>query len=142
MFYSDKVKQAMIDAFYAHKDDKDKSGYPYFHHPLTLALQFDKEEVVCTALLHDVVEDHGDLYPLSYIRDTYGDDIADAVALLTHDVDVPYLDYVKEIKKNPIARLVKLADLKHNTDLRRLNGNKPYKYQTYLEAIKILESDD
>ena len=42
-------------------------------------------------------------------------------------------------KKNPIARKVKLADLRNNTDLRRTDGKKPRKYDIYLEAIKILE---
>ena len=129
----------MIDSFNAHKNDLDKNGYPYFHHPLTLALQFNSEEEVCVALLHDVVEDHGDKYPLSYIRATYGDVIADAVGLMTHDENVPYLDYVSEIKNNPIARNVKLADLKHNTNLSRLNYKEPPKYEIYLKAIDILE---
>lgn len=141
MYYSEKVKQAMIDSFNAHKNDIDKSGYPYFHHPLTLALQFDDETSVIVALLHDVVEDHGDKYPLSYIRKEFGDEVADAVDLLTHKKGVPYMDYVKAIKENPIARRVKLADLRHNTDLRRCNlGQKPPKYETYLKAIAYLEN--
>ncbi|MDY5669211.1 MAG: HD domain-containing protein [Bacilli bacterium] len=140
MYYSEKVKQAMIDSFNAHKNDIDKSGYPYFHHPLTLALQFDDETSVIVALLHDVVEDHGDKYPLSYIRKEFGDEVADTVDLLTHRKGVPYMDYVKVIKENPIARRVKLADLRNNTDLRRCNpGQKPPKYELYLEAIKYLE---
>ena len=140
MYYSEKVKQAMIDSFNAHKNDIDKSGYPYFHHPLTLALQFDDETSVIVALLHDVVEDHGDKYPLSYIRKEFGDEVADAIDLLTHRKGVPYMDYVKAIKENPIARRVKLADLRNNTDLRRCNpGQKPPKYELYLEAIKYLE---
>lgn len=141
MYYSEKVKQAMIDSFNAHKNDIDKSGYPYFHHPLTLALQFDDETSVIVALLHDVVEDHGDKYPLSYIRKEFGDEVADAIDLLTHKKGVPYMDYVKAIKENPIARKVKLADLRHNTDLRRCNpGQKPPKYETYLKAIAYLEN--
>lgn len=141
MYYSEKVKQAMIDSFNAHKNDIDKSGYPYFHHPLALALQFDDETSVIVALLHDVVEDHGDKYPLSYIRKEFGDEVADAIDLLTHKKEVPYMDYVKAIKENPIARRVKLADLRHNTDLRRCNhGQKPTKYETYLKAIAYLEN--
>lgn len=141
MYYSEKVKQAMIDSFNAHKNDIDKSGYPYFHHPLTLALQFDDETSVIVAFLHDVVEDHGDKYPLSYIRKEFGDEVADAIDLLTHKKGVSYMDYVKAIKENSIARRVKLADLRHNADLRRCNpGQNPPKYELYLEAIKYLES--
>lgn len=53
-------------------------------------------------------------------------------------MNLPYLDYVNEIKKNPIARNVKLADLRHNTDLSRLNYREPPKYETYIKAIDIL----
>ncbi len=140
MFYSEKVRTAMNWAFKAHIHDVDKNKYPYFHHPLTLAVQFDDEVSVCVALLHDVVEDHGDKYSIDDIRNEFGDEIADAVDLLTHKHGVPYMEYVKSIKQNPIARRVKLADLRHNTDLRRCpNGYKPAKYETYLEAIKLLE---
>ena len=49
------------------------------------------------------------------------------------------MDYIKNIKRNLIARKVKLADLKHNSDVNRLNGNKPRKYDLYIEAIDYLE---
>ena len=44
----------------------------------------------------------------------------DTPALLTHDPAVPYMDYVAEVKKNPVAKAVKLADLRHNSDLTRM----------------------
>lgn len=66
--------------------------------------------------------------------------IINALKLLTHDDSVSYLDYVKEISKNPIARKVKMADLKHNMDLTRSNGKLPRKIDLYLEAYAFLES--
>ena len=48
------------------------------------------------------------------------------------------------IKTNPLARIVKLADLRHNSDLTRLDLTKdllPPKYEIYLDAIKFLESE-
>ena len=142
MFYSDLVKKASEICFEAHKHDRDKAGYPYFMHPMTLAVQFDDEATVCTALLHDVIEDHGDRYSIEYLKkEGFYDEIIDALKLLTHDDDTEYLDYVKRIKTNPIARRVKLADLKHNSDVRRCGGRKPRKYDLYQEAIKILEKE-
>ncbi len=139
MFYSELVKKAANISFDAHKDDKDKGGYPYFMHPFTLAVQFDDEVTVCVALLHDVVEDHGDKYPMEYLATIFPNEVIEALKLLTHDESIDYITYVKRIKTNPIATRVKLADLKHNTDLRR-NGNiKPRKYDIYLKAIEILE---
>lgn len=143
MYYSDLVKKAAQISFEAHKHDKDKSGYPYFMHPMTLAVQFDDEASVCVALLHDVIEDHGDKYSFEYLKEQgFAEDILEPLRLLTHQDGIDYLDYVKEIKKNPITRKVKLADLHHNTDLTRCGGVKPPKYGLYLKAIEILESKE
>ena len=57
MLYTDLTKKAMIIAYEAHKDQKDKSGIPYIYHPIHLAEQIDDEETICVALLHDVVEE-------------------------------------------------------------------------------------
>ena len=140
MFYSDLVRKAAVISYEAHQKDFDKGGYPYFMHPMTLAVQFDDEASVCVALLHDVIEDHGDIYSFDYLeKEGFYKEIIAALKLLTHPDGVNYLDYVKNIKDNPIARRVKLADLKHNSDIRRTKGKKTYKYDLYQEAIKILE---
>ena len=143
MFYSDLVKKAANTSFEAHQKKKDKGGYPYFMHPLTLALQFDDEISVCVALLHDVVEDHAKHgYTMEYLSKEFPNEVIEPLKLLTHDKGVPYLDYVKAIKNNPVARRVKLADLRHNTDITRNSGVKPSKYDLYLEAIRILEEEN
>lgn len=141
MFYSELVKKAANISFDAHKDDKDKGGYPYFMHPFTLAMQFDDEITICVALLHDVIEDHEDKYPVDYLATIFPKEVIEALQLLTHEKDVDYFTYIKKIKNNPIATKVKLADLKHNTDIRRNNNIKPPKYELYMEAIKILNKE-
>ena len=55
-------------------------------------------------------------------KEGFGDAVIDALALLTHDDDTPYMDYVARIKENPIAKAVKLADLAHNSDLSRMDA--------------------
>ena len=143
MYYSDLVRKAALIIFEAHKEDKDKSGYPYFMHPMTLALQFDDEASVCVALLHDFIEDHGDVYSFESLRkEGFGEEIIEALRLLTHEEGVDYMDYVRAIKPNPIARRVKIADLRHNSDQRRLGGKLPPKYALYLEALTYLETED
>ena len=62
MYYSDLVKKACAIMYDAHKEDVDRGGYPYVLHPFYLATQMDDEESTCAALLHDVIEDHGDRY--------------------------------------------------------------------------------
>lgn len=52
------------------------------------------------------------------------------------------MEYVARIKTNALAKKVKLADLKHNSDLTRLDlsvDKIPPKYEIYLKAIKSLE---
>lgn len=140
MYYSELVKLASIISFKAHKHDYDKAGYPYFMHPHYLAAQFDDEDRVCVALLHDVIEDHGDKYTFEYLKEQgFSETIVEALRLLTHKKGVPYLDYIQAIKLNAVARDVKLADLKHNLDSRRLNGVVPPKYEKYKRAFEILE---
>ena len=70
-------------------------------------------------------------------------DIIDALKLLTHDGSVPYMDYVKQIGTNDLARAVKLADLKHNSDLTRLDvvdEKAIARVEKYKKAIELLEA--
>ena len=119
MIYTDKTKKAMKLCYEAHKDQVDKSGLPYVFHPAHVAEQMTDEATTIVALLHDVVEDTD--YTLEDLAaEGFGKEILEAVALMTHEDDVPYLDYVAKLKDNPIARAVKLADLAHNSDLSRI----------------------
>ena len=68
MYYSELVKKACVIMYDAHKEDKDKGGYPYVFHPFYLATQMDDEDSTCAALLHDVVEDHGSRYSFAYLE--------------------------------------------------------------------------
>lgn len=131
----------MALCFAAHKDQTDKSGLPYVFHPFHLAEQMQDEASVVTALLHDVVEDTP--YTLEDLAQLgFPQPVLDALALLTHDPSVPYLDYVARLKDNPIARQVKLADLRHNSDLTRLNqvtSQDRRRVKQYAAAIALLE---
>ena len=143
MIYTDKTKKAMKLCFEAHKDQLDKSGIPYVFHPFHVAEQMTDEVTTIVALLHDVVEDTD--YKLDDIAAMgFGQDVVDALALMTHDKNVPYLDYVAKIKDNPIAKAVKLADLAHNSDLTRLDviDEKTRKrMEKYKTTIALLESN-
>lgn len=142
MIYTDNTKKAMKLCFKAHKDQVDKSGMPYVFHPFHVAEQMTDEVTTIVALLHDVVEDTD--YTLEDIAaEGFGKDILEAVALMTHEDDVPYLDYVAKLKDNPIARAVKLADLAHNSDLSRIgeiDEETKRRLEKYKKAKDILES--
>ena len=144
MIYTDKTKNAMKLCFEAHKDQVDKSGMPYVFHPFHVAEQMKDEVTTIVALLHDVVEDTK--YTLDDIAARgFGQDVVDALALMTHDKDVPYMEYVAKLKNNPVARAVKLADLAHNSDPTRLDvidEKAKERFDKYKKAIGILESKD
>ena len=93
------------------------------------------------ALLHDVVEDTD--YTLDDLRNMgFPERIIEALSYMTHDDAVPYLDYVARIKENPIATAVKLADLRHNSDITRLNEVTKAdleRVEKYKKAIALLE---
>ncbi|MBQ6066374.1 MAG: GTP pyrophosphokinase [Clostridia bacterium] len=140
MYYSELVKKACRIMFEAHQEDTDKGGYPYVFHPFFLATQMDDEASTCVALLHDVVEDHGDRFDFAFLKkEGFPDPVINALRLLTHAEDLPYMEYVGAIGKDPIARKVKMADLRHNLDVRRNGGTKPKKYDLYLQALSFLE---
>lgn len=117
MIYTTLTNKAMRIAYQAHHGQEDYNGIPYIFHPFHLAEQMDDEFSCCVALLHDTVEDTP--VTLEYLQNEFPEAVTDAIALLTHTDDIDYFDYVRAIKKNPIARKVKLADLAHNSDQSR-----------------------
>ena len=141
MIYTPMTKTALKLCFEAHKDQTDKSGLPYVFHPFHLAEQMQDEESTIVALLHDVIEDTD--YTLDDLRKVgFDDSVLAAINLMTHEDGVPYMDYVEQIKTNPIAKTVKLADLRHNSDMTRLEVVTPRdqeRAEKYLAAIKLLE---
>lgn len=142
MIYTALTKQALKLCFEAHKEQVDKTGLPYVFHPFHLAEVMEDEYTTIIALLHDVVEDTD--YTLEDLKDMgYPQEVIDALKLLTHEKDVPYMEYVKQIKKNPLATKVKLADLKHNSDMTRLDVIDDYaikRNEKYKKAIELLEN--
>ena len=141
MIYTDMTKKALKLCFDIHKEQVDKSGLPYVFHPFHLAEQMETEDTTIVALLHDVVED-SDLTLVDLRQIGFGDTVIAALALLTHDPAVEYMDYVRAVKDNPIARAVKLADLRHNSDLTRLDTvdeKALARREKYLQAMTLLK---
>ncbi len=139
-----RVRKAFEVAKSAHAAQKDKSGTGYITHPVTVASSVgDDVSAIIVALLHDVIEDHPKKYNLNILKREVHLSIYEAAALklLTHDKRIPYFDHIAEIKNNELATKVKLADLKHNSDLKRLKVITPKdkrRLAKYEEAIKIL----
>lgn len=140
MCFTDLTKKALNISFNAHKEQVDKSGMPYVYHPYRIAEQMEDEYSTCVALLHDVIEDTnitlGDLE-----KEGFPQEVLEAIGLMTHDDDTPYFEYIKQIKSNPIATVVKLADLQDNSNFERLDKveiKDLQRLEKYREAKRML----
>lgn len=147
MRYTELTRKAMNIAYEAHAGQLDRGGVPYIFHPMHLSEQMgDDEYAICVALLHDVVEDTD--WTLQQLAQAFPREVVEAVALLTHDPREPYMAYVKKIRGNALARRVKLADLKHNSDLSRIDqaqwqeAKTKARLEKYLKAWNYLMEDD
>ena len=144
MLYTPLTKKAMKLAFEAHEGQVDKAGIPYINHPLHVAEQVEGEYATCVALLHDVLEDTD--YEADDIRAMgFPEEIVQALLLLTHREGVAYLDYVRALADSDIARQVKIADLRHNSDLGRLDtvdDAARARVAKYAEALAMLGAHD
>ena len=138
-------KQPMLElalsiATEAHSGQFDKAGVDYIEHPIYVASQVDTEEEKAVALLHDVIEDSpftAEELLLAGLPET----VVAAVQILSKKKGQDYQTYLENVKSNPLARVVKLADLKHNSDLSRLRSvtdNDLERLEKYKKAIDYL----
>lgn len=128
-----------------HLGQLDKGGNPYILHPLAVMNLIKEDDyffnMACkiVAILHDTVEDTTlTLEKLSYIFPPY---IVKSIDVISKKEGQSKNDYYRGIKKNPIARVVKLADLTHNMDISRIKNptEKDYKrVEVYKERYDYL----
>ncbi len=114
------IKIAKEIATIAHKDQTDKAGKPYIKHLEAVASKVHNMEQKTVAWLHDVLEDTD--YTKEQLAVFFPPNIVEAVAALTKRRGEQYEDYLKRIAENPLATIVKMADLEHNTDLTRYDS--------------------
>lgn len=109
------LQSALQTAEKAHRDKLDKRGEPKLFHPLRVLerVRHAGPDAVLVALLHDVVEDsETSLDDLR--RQGFSEPVVEAVDRLSRRKGEPYPDYIVRCGANPLARLVKLADLEDN----------------------------
>ena len=104
----------------------DKGGQPYVLHCLhvmnAVCPDGDDHELMCIAVMHDLVEDTDttihDLYMLGF-----SDRVCKGVDDMTHRHGEDYMDvYIPRIALNPDTRRVKIQDLDHNSQMMRMKG--------------------
>ena len=128
-----------------HKGQIDKGGNAYILHPLEVMNNVDRMESKIVAVLHDIIEDTE--CTVDTLREWgINEDAIESINVLTHKEGMSYMEYITEISYDFIATKVKLADLKCNMDLSRLNRkitnkdlerNKKYMKAYYFLLSKI-----
>lgn len=138
------LEETIILAAKAHEKQLDKAGAPYILHPIRVMLAQKEEEAMKVALLHDVLEDTAvsleELEELGYRKE-----ILEAVQALTKKEEETYEEFILRAGKNPLAKKVKIADLKDNMDLKRISSPTERDYQRlekYKRALESLENMD
>ncbi|SHH58601.1 GTP pyrophosphokinase [Clostridium intestinale] len=136
------LEKSIIIATKAHSGQFDKGGSPYILHPLRVMLSLDNDEDRIVGILHDVLEDTS--ITLQHLEDNgfLGEiEILDALVSITRKSNESYKDFILRVKLNPIALRVKLADLRDNMDISRINNptEKDFaRIEKYKKAYKLL----
>lgn len=121
------LHRAIALAVKAHAGQDDPPGEPYILHPMRVMLSLPEEDddARAVAILHDAVE-RGRATLKDLRRARLPSKIIRAVELLTHDEKkATYAEYVVRLKPNRLARVVKLADLCDNANLRYVTFRAP-----------------
>lgn len=89
-------------------------GYlPYLAHLIMVVRELDTNTERVVGFLHDIVEDTA--VPLMYLDAVFGREVTEAVEAVTRRPDERYLEeYIPRVAQNPLARKVKMADLRSN----------------------------
>lgn len=116
------LERAISIAAQGHAGQVDKAGAPYVLHPLRLMLAVKTPAERIVAVLHDVVEDCPG-WTFDRLRsEGFSDDVIIALQAVTKRDGEDYETFVLRAAADPIGRQVKLADLRDNCDLSRIES--------------------
>lgn len=138
------LSKAIAIAAKAFEGRKDKGGKPYILHCLTVmqAVENLGEEAMIVAILHDIIEDCKEWNQEALSKEGFSYAVIHKIFILTKNKDEEYLAYIKRISGDKICTAIKLADLRHNSDITRLKGltkkdfDRLEKYCTAYEYLK------
>lgn len=143
-----KLTEAIQIATTFHKGQYRWDGSPYILHPTRvlnslLSNGITDEDILCSAVLHDVVEDTE--VTIEEIIEWFWEWVGEIVSLLTHDKGEDYSLYIEKIKENKSATLIKLADIEDNCSISSQSKSwasdkkKAERHLKYLKAYNYLK---
>ncbi len=113
------LERAIEIAANAHSGQVDKAGELYILHPLRVMLSVSSPDERIVAVLHDVIED-SEITAKDLHAEGFSNRIVEAVVTLSKSAGQSYEQYIEGVARNPLARVVKLADLEDNSNLSRI----------------------
>ena len=135
------IEKAIAIAVEAHKGQKDKAGDPYILHPLRVMFRMETREEMVVAVLHDVLEDTP-ITPDQLKEMGFSETVLEALDSVTKRAGERYEDFVQRAALHPIGKKIKLADLRDNMDLSRLEkitDKDIRRVKQYHSALKIIK---
>ena len=135
------IEQAIIIAAKAHNGQLDKGGQPYIFHPLRVMMAAETIDEKIVAILHDVIEDSAMTVDDLREQGVTDDQIA-ALLCLTKQTGEDYMNFIRRVMENPLARKVKICDIKDNMKLDRIpnpNHEDYRRVEKYRAALAVLE---
>ena len=135
------IEKAIAIAVEAHKGQEDKAGDPYILHPLRVMFQMETREEMVVAVLHDVLEDTP-ITPDQLRENGFSETVLEALDSVTKRAGETYEDFVRRAALHPIGKKIKLADLRDNMYLSRLEeitDNDIKRVKKYHGALKIIK---
>lgn len=131
------LDKAIELAAVAHAGQTDKAGEPYILHPIRVMLSVETRSQRIVAVLHDIVEDTSVTFE-DLVHEGFSQGIVEAVQALTKYDGESRIEAAKRAAKDPIARIVKLADVTDNMDMGRIPNptDKDYSRLKEYESVR------
>ena len=139
------LARAIAIAAEAHQHQHDKARAPYILHLIRMMQSLDTEEEKIVAVLHDLLEDSIEWDAARLRKEGFSDRIMAAIECLTKADGEDYAAFIARASKNPLAVRVKLADLRDNMDVTRLETLSPkdlerlQKYHKHYHELMALQ---
>jgi len=116
----------------------DKSGRPYVEHCYHVANALRPYGMTLQAIGcgHDLIEDTHTTYQELYSMG-FSDEIVDGIRCVTKVPGESKEEYRAKVISNDRAILVKIEDIDHNSDLRRLKGVRPKDFERHVEYMEF-----
>jgi (p)ppGpp synthase/HD superfamily hydrolase len=140
------LSTAISLAVEAHEGQFDRGGTPYILHALKVMHYTKSEdiEVKCIAVLHDAIEDNKKMTYQRFREAGLSERVLDGIRCMTRVPGETEDEYQNRVTSNKDSILVKMADLRHNSDIRRLKDvrekdfQRMAKYQLFYHKLSKL----